>query len=373
MRRIGKDFSRRDTPLFPTMLVPAREEELDEAVNEEMYDRLERATTTATSLDAEQDKGGGLKRQDTIGDTIAQTRVESSAKEHRLGKENASKQGRNIANIDVDAEITLVDETVEDRGRYNDQEMFDTDVLNDEEVVVEDVKPKARGIIMRGPSKSLTKIPISSKVQDKGKGAIVEEPLKFKKKDQISFDEQEARRLQTKFDDQDRLAEEKAQQIKDENLAWDNVQAMMDADYELAARLKEEEQGELTIEENKMLKNFNREDLEVLWRLVKDRFIKSKLVDDMDSFLLHTLKTMFEHHVEDTVWKIQQGLTKIDETTLDREFNKLMEVKVEEFPKEEEEVDDNFEELTLGKQLQIKKSIQDLQIDLELKPLLDYL
>nr|GEW25352.1 hypothetical protein [Tanacetum cinerariifolium] len=32
-------------------------------------------------------------------------------------------------------------------------------------------------------------------------------------------------------------------------------------------------------------------------------------VDDMYSFLLHTLKTMFEHHVEDNVWKNQQGLT----------------------------------------------------------------
>nr|GEU87120.1 hypothetical protein [Tanacetum cinerariifolium] len=120
---------------------------------------------------------------------------------------------------------------------------------------------------------------------------------------------------------------------------------MMDADYELAARLQEEEQGELTIEEksrlfvelmdkrkkekelllnfradgnsqmyytfSKMLKNFDREDLEVLWRLVKDRFIKSKPVDYMDSFLLHTLKTRFEYHVEDTVWRNQQGLAKV--------------------------------------------------------------
>nr|GEX75831.1 reverse transcriptase domain-containing protein [Tanacetum cinerariifolium] len=57
-RRIGKDFSGRDTPLFPIMLVPTQEEELaeDEAVNEEMYDILERATATATILDAEQDR-----------------------------------------------------------------------------------------------------------------------------------------------------------------------------------------------------------------------------------------------------------------------------------------------------------------------------
>nr|GEW27438.1 hypothetical protein [Tanacetum cinerariifolium] len=31
----------------------------------------------------------------------------------------------------------------------------------------------------------------------------------------------------------------------------------------------------------------------------------------MDSFLLHTLKTMFEHHVEDNVWKNKQRLVKV--------------------------------------------------------------
>nr|GEV95269.1 hypothetical protein [Tanacetum cinerariifolium] len=45
-----------------------------------------------------------------------------------------------------------------------------------------------------------------SKVQDKGKGIMVEEPLKMKKKDQISFDNQEAQRLQAKFNEEERLA-----------------------------------------------------------------------------------------------------------------------------------------------------------------------
>nr|GEY73263.1 hypothetical protein [Tanacetum cinerariifolium] len=61
----------------------------------------------------------------------------------------------------------------------------------------------------------------------------------------------------------------------------------------------------------KMFKNFNREDLEVMWAIVKDRFKKEKPVDDMDSLLFRTLKTMFEHHVEDTIWKYQQGLAKV--------------------------------------------------------------
>ncbi|GJT99374.1 hypothetical protein Tco_1109713 [Tanacetum coccineum] len=61
----------------------------------------------------------------------------------------------------------------------------------------------------------------------------------------------------------------------------------------------------------KMLKNFNREDLEVLWGIVKARFKKTELVNYMDKFLHLNLKTMFEHHVEDNVWKEQQGLVKV--------------------------------------------------------------
>ncbi|GJV63800.1 hypothetical protein Tco_1474628 [Tanacetum coccineum] len=61
----------------------------------------------------------------------------------------------------------------------------------------------------------------------------------------------------------------------------------------------------------KMLKIFNREDLEVIWRIVKARFKKTEPVNYMDIFLHLNLKTMFEHHVEDSIWKNQQGLVKV--------------------------------------------------------------
>ncbi|GKG54789.1 hypothetical protein Tco_0560444, partial [Tanacetum coccineum] len=49
-------------------------------VYEERDGSLERATTNATGLDAKQDRGGGPKRQDTMGDTISQTRSENVSK-----------------------------------------------------------------------------------------------------------------------------------------------------------------------------------------------------------------------------------------------------------------------------------------------------
>ncbi|GKA92217.1 hypothetical protein Tco_0814142 [Tanacetum coccineum] len=52
----------------------------NEYVNEEMDDSLEMAATTATGLEAEQDSGSGPRRQETMGDTIAQTRSENVSK-----------------------------------------------------------------------------------------------------------------------------------------------------------------------------------------------------------------------------------------------------------------------------------------------------
>nr|GEY11349.1 hypothetical protein [Tanacetum cinerariifolium] len=184
MGRVGKGFSGRETPLFPTMVAHNQEEMgEDEAVYKEMYDSLAMAATTASSLEAEQDNGninktqskatpiesssqgndsdGGPRCQDTMGDTTAQTRservsklfndlllareakvknsqakennkvglttkVESSNDNEDLG-EDASKQERIIA-IDADKGITLV-------STHDDEQMFDADQdLGGEEV-----------------------------------------------------------------------------------------------------------------------------------------------------------------------------------------------------------------------------------------------
>ncbi|GJS93706.1 hypothetical protein Tco_0800674 [Tanacetum coccineum] len=67
------------------------------------------------------------------------------------------------------------------------------------------------------------------------------------------FDEEEVLKLQAKFDKEDRLAREKAQQVEEANIAWDDIQAKIDADYQLAERLQAQEQQELTIEEKSTL------------------------------------------------------------------------------------------------------------------------
>ncbi|GKB55276.1 putative ribonuclease H-like domain-containing protein [Tanacetum coccineum] len=65
---------------------------------------------------------------------VGSARRLKSSNEASLGdQEDASKQGRKIADIDANAEVTLVDET---QGR-NDEEMFDTGTLDGEEVFAE--------------------------------------------------------------------------------------------------------------------------------------------------------------------------------------------------------------------------------------------
>nr|GEZ97546.1 hypothetical protein [Tanacetum cinerariifolium] len=64
-----------------------------------------------------------------------------------------------------------------------------------------------------------------------------------------------------------------------------------------------------------MMKNFDREDLEYLWKIVRERFKKIKPKNCLDDYLLNTLKIMFEKpNVEASVWKDQKGkygLTKV--------------------------------------------------------------
>nr|GEW50731.1 hypothetical protein [Tanacetum cinerariifolium] len=102
------------------------------------------------------------------------------------------------------------------------------------------LKPKIRGIVMKDhkePSESrttTTTIISSKKSQDKGKAKMIEETMKLKKKYQILFDEEVARKLQEEINEEERLAK-------------------VDVDYQLAKRMQAEEQQELNEEENAKL------------------------------------------------------------------------------------------------------------------------
>ncbi|GKC48979.1 hypothetical protein Tco_1071724, partial [Tanacetum coccineum] len=140
-----------------------------------------------------------LKRLRKVGSA---RRVESSSEASLGDQEDASKQGRKIADIDADAEVTLIDET---QGRNDDNLMFDTCVLDEHEVKVEKI------VILL---KLLPKVALNLQAQ-----------------------------LQAKLEEEERLTRQKEEEA---NIAliesWDNTQAMMDVDYQMAQQLQAEEQ-----------------------------------------------------------------------------------------------------------------------------------
>ncbi|GJZ09714.1 hypothetical protein Tco_0543997 [Tanacetum coccineum] len=191
MRREGKDFSGRITPLFETMMVqPTQEEGVDSDIlidsqqtpiisqpsssrsQKKQSKRKQRKDTTVTQEETQQDdnvhtpfndpplsekardaqakeianlkkrvqnlerkkksRTTRLKRLKKVG---MSSRVESPEDKESLGNhEDASKQGRSIDDIDKDADVSLVDDT---QGRSDNEEMFDINDLHGDEVNVD--------------------------------------------------------------------------------------------------------------------------------------------------------------------------------------------------------------------------------------------
>ncbi|GJU29409.1 retrovirus-related pol polyprotein from transposon TNT 1-94 [Tanacetum coccineum] len=360
MRRVGKGFSGRETPLFPTMMVQAQEEmgegsanptdphhtptiiqpstsqpqkkqkhrkpnrkdtEVpqpsgpienveDEVVYEEMDDNLERATTTATSLDAEQDRGNinktqskatlnepsslgtslgsGPRHQETIGDTIAQTGFESvsklsndpllargidlektktsqaqeitslkrkrlekkggskthglkrlynvglsrrveSSEDKGLSEEDASKQGR-IVDIDADAGINLVSTHFD-----ADTDMFGVhDLVGDEVVVETEVASKDANLSVDEVTLAQALVALKS-AKPKADKVMLQGP------EQGTITTTTAATIVT------------TASTRPKAKGLDNVQAMIDVDYQMAQQMQAEEQEELSIKEKSKL------------------------------------------------------------------------------------------------------------------------
>ncbi|GJQ92146.1 hypothetical protein Tco_0003285 [Tanacetum coccineum] len=395
----------------------------DEAVNEEMDDSLERATATATSLDAEQDR------------------------------EDASKQGM-IANIDANKDIYLV-------NVHTDEDMFDVNDLDSDEVIVDNAstipvsaatttttttatitnvevtlaqalaelksaKPKAVKVVIQEPEQGTTTttpttiIFVPKPLQEKGKGIMIKEPVVEQAKikadyqlaqrpqaqEQEELTDEEKARLFIQFLKQRRkhFAAKRAEEKRNKpptsimctylkniegwkpknlkNKSFTNIQELFDKAMKRSSskragdELEQENAKKQKVDEDKetselqslikvvfvdeeevaidvvplatkpptivdwkihkegnksyyqiiradgksqmyrvfsqMVKSFTREDLEDLYKLVKAKYGSTRPVEDLDLILWGDLKTMFEPHVEDTVWRNQQNYSVLD-------------------------------------------------------------
>ncbi|GJS99113.1 hypothetical protein Tco_0820283 [Tanacetum coccineum] len=189
---------------------------------------------------------------------LQKKRVEEAGKEKKskpLGMKRLFKIGRSAQVVSSEDEGILYGEEV-----FTEQDVVEKEVSTAEVattitvdeltlaqtlIEIKAAKPKARGVIVQEPSEFTTTTSPTQPSQlphakDKGKAKMVEPEKPLKKKDQIMFDKEVAQKLQAQLDaeleEEEKLAR---QREEDANIAeWDNVQAMMDADYELAARLQ---------------------------------------------------------------------------------------------------------------------------------------
>ncbi|GJU85083.1 putative ribonuclease H-like domain-containing protein [Tanacetum coccineum] len=277
----------------------------DKAVYKEMDDSLMRATTTASSLEAEQDSGnidktrsketpnepsslgtssgGGPRRQDTMGDIISRTRSARviSSDEASLGdQEDSSKQGRKIDDIDKDVEITLVDEnSVESFGQA--LAALKSAKVQEKANVVEETKPKDKGLIIHEEEQETTPTvssqqPSQVKAQDKGKGIMVEEPMKIKKKDQISLDKEHAFKLIEVVLDKEEVATD-AIPLATKPPSIVNYKIYKEGNKTYYQIIRADGSSKMYLVFSHMLKSFNREDLETLWKLVAFDLLRDAL------------------------------------------------------------------------------------------------
>ncbi|GKA84706.1 hypothetical protein Tco_0806360 [Tanacetum coccineum] len=270
MRRQGKDFSGRETPLFPTMVVQAQEEMGEGSAMPTDPHHTPIITQPSSSQRQRKQKSRRPKEKDTqelmdfctklqqrvldLENTkTAQAQEITSLKKRvkkleKKGGEDESQSRRKIDDIDKDAEISLVDET---RKRYEDEDMFGVNDLDGDEVVVEsEVTNKAgekRNIVEEAVVVTdVVTIPVSAatitnieltlaqtlaelkSARPKTKGVVIQESSESTPT--ISLHSTYRLRVS-------RLAREKAQQVEEANIAWDDIQAKIDADYQLAERL----------------------------------------------------------------------------------------------------------------------------------------
>ncbi|GJV05458.1 hypothetical protein Tco_1343114 [Tanacetum coccineum] len=113
------------------------------------------------------------------------------------------------------------------------------EVFAEQEVAVKDVNLTVNEVTLAQALATL------KSVNPKVKGDVIEEP------------KETAKRLQAEFDKEARLTREKAKKVLEANAAlteeWDDIQAKIKVDHELAQRLQAEKQKELSVEEKAKL------------------------------------------------------------------------------------------------------------------------
>ncbi|GJZ26598.1 hypothetical protein Tco_0570851 [Tanacetum coccineum] len=295
MKREGKGFSGRVTPLFPAMMVQAQEEIGEGSANPNDPYHTPIITQPSTSKPQKKQNPRKPKRKDTeipqssgpiepiayeaaneenvptysndpllsgeyslkLKDlmeicTKLQQRVldlenTKTAQAHeisslklrvkRLEKKGGSRTHKlkRLLKVGRSAQVVSFEDEDETHGRHDDPQMFDRDVFNGEEVFVAEQSEKVIEEVV-------------STAEVGAAATITTEEIT------LAQALAELRSAKPKVVVPELvLAREKAEKVEEANISWDNVQAMIEVDRLLAERLQAREQEELTDEEKARL------------------------------------------------------------------------------------------------------------------------
>nr|GEW71070.1 hypothetical protein [Tanacetum cinerariifolium] len=421
MRRVGKGFSRVDTPLFEGMLV-AQEvgEDADEVHAEDVNATsvaTERVVTAASddvnaaveepsipsptplTLPPQPSQDIPSTSQDKIAQALEITKLKSRVK--KLGRRNKAfklkrlKKERMIANIDADADVVLEEDKdvaadivkdVEDSA-HNQRRKAESqakiykidlehakkvlsmqeeesepiklqevlDVVTTAKIIIEVVTAisitiiaadvlvltaitaaaptltaapsrRRKGVVIRDPKESTTTSTIihsEAKSKDKGKGILVEEPKPLKKAlKRLNESQEDKEAKKQKLDEEVEELKRHLQIVPNEEddvytEATPLARKVLVVDYEIYNednlpyyKIKRADGShQLYLSFLSLHRNFDRKDLEALWRLVKERFATTKPKTFFDDFLLITLEAMFEKpDIHAQIWKNQRSV-----------------------------------------------------------------
>nr|GEX63451.1 hypothetical protein [Tanacetum cinerariifolium] len=350
MRRIGKGFSGVETPLFVNMLVQQQVQDDAEVEDDEdtealmivkLKQRLRRLEKKRRT------KFSGLKR-------LKKRMAESQAKAYNINLQHSKKV---LSMQDTDeAEPAKVEEVLEvvTTAKLMTEVVTTTAPITTTAQVPKASAPRRRrGVIIQDPEETTTTLVIMHlevQSKDTGKGILIEEPKPLKGQAHIDIDKAFARQLEAELNRKlvteaharknmmiylkkmarfkmsffkERVEEEvivQEKEIKEEG----SKRKGKSLKHKIAKKQRiDEEAEELKIHLQIIAKddddvytkatplaskNFDREDLENLWKFVKEIFESIEPKNYSDDFLLNIFKIMFEKpNIKANEWRDQKG------------------------------------------------------------------
>nr|GEW71457.1 uncharacterized mitochondrial protein AtMg00810-like [Tanacetum cinerariifolium] len=168
---------------------------------------------------------------------------------------------------------------------------------------------RRKWVVIRDPEETATPSTIihsEPKSKDKEKG-IMYSNVAFLEKSKEQLEEEESRAFKRQSESSEEKAAKKHKLDEEVEELKKHLQIVPNDDDDVYTEATPCSQAIPKL--SQLIKEFCREDLEMLWQLVQERFASSKPKNFSDDFLLTTLKAMFKKpNVEAQVWKNQRGV-----------------------------------------------------------------